>query len=112
MDSRTHRTIRADGTCPYPDNDHIIGQLGETGRLVVAGFHIWDCVEKLARRAYERGIDTLVDEDLTEFFSQRVIKNDLNYSRFPSYNPKKELKGYFLEVFLEARNKPWYFNDY
>lgn len=52
----------------YPDPDFVLSQLGNVNILRVAGFHLWDCVERIAKRAYERGIDVLVDEDLTELF--------------------------------------------
>ncbi len=40
MDIKTHITKRPDGSYPYPDQDYILNQLGETNKLVIAGFHI------------------------------------------------------------------------
>ncbi len=56
------------GDGKYPDSDHVLNQLPEHSRLVVGGFHQWDCVDKVAERSYRRGIDTFVDEDTTELF--------------------------------------------
>jgi len=60
MDAKTHRTKRADETYPYPDQDYMLDQVLPANHIRVAGFHMWDCVEKFARRAHERGVDVLV----------------------------------------------------
>ena len=113
MDSKTHRTKKEDGEYPYPNQDHILNQLMPVDELVVSGFHMWDCVDKLARRAYEREINTLVDEDLTEFFPHRILKDrDFRVKRYPTYNPKRRGGGSF-QRFIEARkDKPWLWQDY
>ena len=54
LDFKTHTTKRVNGEYPYPDQDYILNQLGKTNVIRIAGFHMWDCVEKLAKRAYER----------------------------------------------------------
>ncbi len=36
--------------------------------LKVGGFHQWDCVNRIARAAYVRGLPVLVDEHLTDHF--------------------------------------------
>ena len=60
----------------YADVDFILNQLPPHQRLVVGGFHQWDCVDKLARQSYERGVDTFVDEDTTElFFGSWAFRN-------------------------------------
>ena len=63
MDFKTHTTKKSDGTYSYPNQDYIINQLGIVKVIRIAGFHMWDCVEKLAKRSYERGLNVLVDED-------------------------------------------------
>ena len=89
IDFKTHTTKRDDGTYPYPDNDLLLNKFGETEALIIAGFHIWDCAEKLARRAYERKSNVLADEDLTELF------------------------GFSKELFLETgKDKPWPWQEY
>jgi len=95
----------------YANPDFLIDSLDVKNlkHLRVAGFHVWDCVEKVAKRAYERKIDVLVDEDLTEFLSGILVFNpEFNPKIYPGRNPKvgKEKHGY--EMFLEVRKeRPW-----
>lgn len=111
MDAKTHRTERADGTHPYPNQDFIIDQLLPLDLLRIGGFHMRDCVEKLAKRAYERRIEVLVDEDLTEFFRGRLFDRDFRVKTYQSYIlPVDKLSR---EMFLAARkNKPWLWQKY
>lgn len=112
MDAKTHRTKASNGKYPYPDQDHILDQLIPVDNLRIGGFHMWDCVEKLARIAYERGINVLVDEDLTEFFVSRLKDRDFRIKTYPTYNARKHL-GNMLDIFIEARkNKPWLWQEY
>lgn len=68
----THTTKGANGEYPYPDEAWILDQLNGTRVIRIAGFHRWDCVERLARRAREKRLKVLIDEDLTEFFGIKV----------------------------------------
>lgn len=102
MDAQTHRTKREDGTYPYPNQDYILNQLNSPERLVVTGFHMWDCVERLAKRAYERGISTLVDEDLTEFFAGRLKDRDFRVKTYPTYDARRHQRSMF-DMFIDAR---------
>lgn len=112
MDSKTHRTKGVDGQYPYPNQDYILDQLLPVKTLRVSGFHMWDCVEKLARRAHEGGIEVLVDEDLTEFFAGRLNDRAFRIKKYPSYNPRKHQKS-MLDLFMDARkNKPWLWQEY
>jgi len=111
LDFETH-TTKVNGAYPYPDTDFILDQLGTPRKLVVAGFHMWDCVERFARRAHERGLDVLVDEDLTEFFPARLREEGFCVDTYPTYNPHNEDDFYF-EMFTNARmGKPWLWQDY
>lgn len=112
LDFKTHTTKQPNGEYPYPDQDYILNQLNGTQVLRIAGFHMWDCVEKLAKRSYEVGLDTLVDEDLTEFFPGRLKDPDFEVDKYPTYNPRKNSdSGY--ELFMEVRkNKPWLWQEY
>jgi hypothetical protein len=107
IDFETHKTKSL-----YPNEDFILDRLGPIKTLRVAGFHLFDCVERVARRAYERRIDTLVDEDLTENFGFMIKDPEFKIDTFPSYNPRKEGDRYF-EMFMRARRgKPWFWQDY
>jgi hypothetical protein len=112
MDEKTHRTKGKDGKYPYPDQDYILNQLGTISKLRIGGFHMWDCVEKLARQAYKRNLDVLVDEDLTEFFGWMIGKADFRVDRYPNYDPRSGGQRE-LEWFMDARKgKPWLWQDY
>ncbi len=114
--SFNEHTTQVNGEYPYPNQDFILDQLGDIDHLRVAGFHIWDCVEKLAERAHQRGIDVLVDEDLTNIFRARIQDEGFREDIYPSYDPGRdaELLGKnFKRYFLEARkNKPWLWQNY
>jgi hypothetical protein len=112
LDFKTHTTKHPNGEYPYPDQDHILNQFNGMQVLRIAGFHMWDCVERLAKNAYERGLDTLVDEDLTEFFTGRLRDPDFKIDRYPTYNPRKA-QGSMFDIFMEARKeRPWLWQDY
>jgi len=107
LDFKTHTTRKSDGTYPYPNQDFILDQLYVCRILRIAGFHMWDCVEKLAKKAYEKGFDVMVDEDLTEFFAWRFQKSDFSINTYPSPMPS-ENDSFFYQSFIRARlNKPW-----
>ena len=109
MDSKTHYTADSNGKHPYPDRDLILNQIGEVDNLVVSGFHLNDCVKKIARRAHLRGIKTLVDEELTELFGYNLNREDFDPKVFPSIDPREVIKDELvIDHFLKKRkNKPW-----
>lgn len=114
LDFKSHTTELPDGTYRYPDTDYILAQLGDVEALRVAGFHMWDCVEKLAKNAHEKGIDTLVDEDLTEFFTFRIKHDDFVVDKYPNlgYN-LRECDSRHFERFMDVRKeRPWLWQDY
>lgn len=104
MDSVIYRTLGCYGKYHnYPDNDYILDQLVPLNVLRIGGFHLWDCVEKLAKRAYERQINVLVDEDLTESFVWRFKDKNFKIDHYQSYDPRK-----LSDVLSDSReNKPW-----
>ena len=113
IDFKTHTTKQPDGQYPYPNPDNILDQLNALRILRIGGFHLWDCVDKLAKRAYERGLAVLVDEDLTETLALRLDWDDnLKIDTFPSYDPRKYGEAAFRS-FMEARKgKPWLWQEY
>ncbi len=112
MDEKTHRTAGTNGRFPYPDQDYILNQLGPVSTLRISGFHMWDCVTRLAKRAHARNLDVLVDEDLTEFFGWRIKDADFRVDKYPTYDARG-LDKWKFEQFIEARKgKPWLWQDY
>jgi len=97
----------------YPNPDLIIDQLNNPSELRVAGFHLWDCVEKIAKRAYERGIPTLVDEDLTELLSSNMLNGGFRTDVYPSFNPHLPEWKRFYHLFIDTRKGvPWLWQEY
>lgn len=110
---KTNTTKQPNDEYLYPDQDYILDQIGDVSVLRIGGFHMWDCVEKLARRAHERGLDVLVDEDLTEFFPGRLQDSDFKVDKYPTYNPRKNGNDWFFQTFMVARkDKPWLWQEY
>jgi hypothetical protein len=105
----------------YPDSETILLACPQPiEKLVIGGFHFWDCVEKTAKYAHEQRIDVLVDDDLTEFFFWKVrnYKGIPSPSRIPLSLEKSIAKDRrqfvksgspnLLERIREARKgKPW-----
>ena len=116
IDFKTHTTKQDDGNYIYPDNDFLLNKVKPFSFLQIAGFHRWDCVDKLAKRAYERGENVLVDEDLTEMFYGRFNDKDFRVDKYPTYNPYKhdtKEDKHFFENFMKARkNRPWLWQNY
>jgi len=112
IDFKTHTTKLPDGTYPYPNPDFIIKQLGNIDLLRISGFHMWDCVERVAKRAYEKGINVLVDEDLTELMSFRFREAYFRADRYPTYNPRTLDKESFEQFMKPRRDCPWLYQSY
>lgn len=107
IDFKTFTTEPPDGNYHYPDPEHIINEL-KTDSIVVAGFHLWDCVDNFARTVYEKGIHVLVDEDLTELLIGKMYLEGFRTDMFPSISPREIHKRVSLERFLsERRKRPW-----
>lgn len=60
----------------YPSEKCLLEQLGDVEKLVVGGFHFRDCVKRFANYAYEKGVDTLIDLDLTDLFFNLYYRKD------------------------------------
>ncbi|MCK4669997.1 MAG: hypothetical protein KAT43_02245 [Nanoarchaeota archaeon] len=94
----------------YPNPYFILDQLPSHKILVLGGFHWQDCVDRIAKASYERGIDTFVDEDTTDKFFYREGIQDIPLIR--TVWTLRELNGEMpdedYEFAVEFRkNKPW-----
>ena len=83
----------ADGTCKddfvykYTDPNYVFDLIGDFDELVVGGNHAMDCVKRMAEAALSRGISSLVDLDLTDFFFMLYWKRD--YFDIAEYSPSR-----------------------
>jgi hypothetical protein len=104
----------------YPKTSKILGLCPcSTEELVVGGFHLWDCVDKVAKYAHEQDFNVVVDEDLTElfFFSVRgpagIPMSRIPVSREESLRQmRRQLRevgrDFLLENALKERKmRPW-----
>lgn len=74
----------------YPSEEKLISQLGEVEQLVVGGYHFSDCVRRVAEYALNKGIDTLVDIDMTDLFFNVYLEKD--YFEMDNYSPERYRK--------------------
>lgn len=96
----------------YPNQDYVLNQINELAILRIAGYHMWDCVDKLAAKAYQRIPDVLVDEDLTEFLATRLDHKDFRTDQYPTYQPRMQ-NELLLSNFIETRKqRPWLWQNY
>ncbi len=65
----------------YADPEYVLSQLPSHKKLVLGGFHQWDCVDRIAKRSYERGVETFVDEDTTDLFFGKRAHHDIPIKR-------------------------------
>lgn len=71
----------------YTDEKFVLAQIGDIDELVVGGYHAMDCVRKMAEVAFNYGIKSLVDIDLTDIFFA-VYRQD-EYFKIDSYSPDR-----------------------
>ncbi len=70
----------------YPNEKLLLKQLGNIDELVVGGYHAMDCVKRVAEVAFQSGIDTLVDLDLTDLFFN--VYKQKEYFDIENYSPE------------------------
>jgi hypothetical protein len=99
-------TTPKDGKYNYPDENRIIKPLLNSSELVVAGFHLGDCVDRVAKAAHNKGINTLVDEELTELFGYLKEFPSFHKERFPSIIPNERWNE-IEEIIQYRKNRPW-----
>ena len=71
----------------YPNEKLLLQQLGTIDELVVGGYHVMDCVKRVAEVALDFGIDTLVDLDMTDLFFNVYKQKD--YFDIDNYSPAR-----------------------
>ena len=108
MGIRSDGSIKKNYEIKYPSEDYLLDQLEGVQELVVGGYHWSDCVKRVGERAIERGIDTLVDIELTDIFFgvyfQDYFKVE-DYSRERYLNYRMDLDkmlGYDIDSSLES----------
>ena len=74
-------------TPKYPNEIFLIKQLGSVDELVIGGYHVMDCVKRVAELALQSDISTLVDLDLTDLFFNVYKQN--NYFNIEEYSPER-----------------------
>jgi len=93
-----------------PDPSFILAQIPNLTKLVLGGFHQWDCVNKLAECAYQKGIPVFVDEDTTElFFATTYLCGDIPLIRetftLADFGISKNMMEFDRKM---RRDKPWF----
>ena len=75
----------------YADFEYIVRKLDVEAfdKIVVGGFHCFDCVEKLANEIYKINKSVLIDSDLTEMFWS-TFQSQENF-RFDKFNKDEKL---------------------
>ncbi len=68
----------------YPNEQYLLNQIGDVKEIVIGGFHSDDCVKRVAEFFSSRGIDTLIDMELTDRFFHLYKKS---YFMKENYNP-------------------------
>lgn len=112
VDFATHIKKQPDGSHIYPDPGRVLDVLTGVTELRVGGFHLWDCVEKTTIAAYERGIDVLVDEDLTEIFGLVMRRSSFRPDTYPTFKPRSMGKVEFELFMMPRKGRPWLWQDF
>ena len=79
----------------YPNEKYLIQQIGAVDELVVAGYHVMDCVKRVAETALACGISTLVDIDLTDLFFNLYKQKE--YFTKETYDPER-FKNFMINM--------------
>lgn len=75
-------------TCyKYPNEYHLIAQVGDADELIIGGYHAIDCVKRVAEEALKNDINCMVDLDLTDLFFDLYKQED--YFIKETYNPER-----------------------
>lgn len=74
----------------YPNFTHIVDKLGinKNDKIVVCGFHCFDCVYKLANEIYKVNKNVIIDSNLTDLFPTVIKQKNFDIEKF---NPNDEI---------------------
>lgn len=102
----------SDNQPAWPNPAVIIDKFPKISQLNVGGFHEGSCTDIIAKEAYGRGINTLVDEELTNLFLAYKPGELQVTGQFPQADRCKGFRDDLLmEYFLERRaGKPWLYD--
>lgn len=94
----------------YPDNAYLLEQIANPKKLVIGGFHQWDCVNRLAESAYLGGLDVFVDENTTDvyFLSGYGYRKIPLVKDIPYTIPGKSLGGLDDIARENRKDMPWF----
>jgi hypothetical protein len=89
----------------YARPSRLLRQILPVDTVWIAGFHYWDCIQRVARSAHKRGLHAVVDEDLTELFQGRIRHPQFTATQFA---PQPPLDPVYRKLYDIARkNRPW-----
>lgn len=110
MSFSAHTAKLVDGSNVYPDEDHLLDQLGDVRSVRIAGVHREDCVSRVARMALERGMEVSIDAELDEWFGKQVFSPDFDPAHYvpETYPNSVELQNWVMR----DREEPWNIQRY
>lgn len=85
----------------YPSEEDIFNKVGKVDKIVIGGYHHSDCVRRVAEYFNKRGINTLVDLDLTDLFFNRYYEADFDIENYDLKIQKDNLIATFEILFGE-----------
>ena len=112
INKKIHQT-RRERRYNYPNQDTILDRLLPVNNLVIGGFHYSDCVQRFARQVYRKGINVLVDEDITDLLisnsTHEGFREDVLGTAKPwNQGTEEAIRDEQIELLQRAnRRKPW-----
>ncbi len=73
-------SMEENALCIYPNSFNVL-EIIRPEKLVVTGFHHSDCVMRFAQSARYMGIETIIDDDLTERFHYNIKQPEFNIKK-------------------------------
>ncbi|MFA6753162.1 MAG: hypothetical protein WCR93_02690 [Bacilli bacterium] len=85
----------------YPSEEDIYNKVGKVDNIVIGGYHHADCVKKVGEYFNKKGINTLVDLDLTDLFFYRYYEDNFDIENYDLKILKNNLITTFEILFGE-----------